>query len=399
MIAFGAQIYLQYQSYHDMVSSKYYRTQATVIQQYAKTSKHHKRYYVLKCQSKEGFRFITTNYEDIKDLSEREIEIGLITDKVTFFDFLKGFYAPSFEIGLLAYHDSFKENLQEMITKQHSDEEMQELFAALFLATPISKGLRQKVSKLGISHLIAISGYHLSFIFGLLYLLLSRPYRLLQERYFPYRNRYFDLSMGILIFLFGYMYLLDFTPSLIRSFVMMAFAFFLFHRHMKILSFEVLAVAVLVILAIKPTLLFSIGFWFSVSGVFYIYLYLHYFKEQHKWLLLGLINLWVFVCMIPIVHTIFPIFSWAQLTSPLISILFAIFYPLEMLLHLIGEGDLLDSWLKLYLDSSSEIIALKTPLWYLALYILTSLLAIFERRFLFVFAAILLLFVFVVKVV
>jgi len=389
MIVFAGNLFLHYKSYQKFSHEKFFRTDATVINQYQKTSKKGKPYYVLKLKSVDGYTFLTSNYEDIRDLKGRQVRIGLITDRVTFLDFLKSFYAPSFDIELLAYHDSVKNSLQDAIEKQHATPRMKELFTALFLATPISKALREKVSMLGISHLIAISGYHLSFLFALLYMFISKPYAFFQDRYFPYRNRRFDLTIFIIMILFWYVWLLDFTPSLIRSFVMMAFAFFLFHRNIRILSFEVLAVAVLFILAIKPTLLFSIGFWFSVSGIFYIYLFLHYFKESNRWFIFVMINVWVYFAMIPVVHFIFPDFTFWQLLSPLLSIGFGIFYPLEMLLHLVGFGGLLDGLLEKLFSVSGETYLLKTPLWFLALYIFSSVLAVFHKGFLIFFALIL----------
>ncbi len=396
MIVFSTNLFFHYKTYQTLSASKFFHTEATVINQYQKKSKKGKTYHVLKLKSVDGYTFITTNYEDIKDLRDRKVRIGIITDKVTFLDFLKSFYAPSFDIELLDYHDSIKSHLQEGIEKQHSEPFAKELFSALFLAKPISKSLRDSVSMLGISHLIAISGYHLSFLFALLYLLIAKPYTFFQDRYFPYRNRRFDLTIFIIMILFWYVWLLDFTPSLIRSFVMLVFAFFLFHRHIKILSFEVLTVAILFILALKPTFLFSISFWFSVSGIFYIYLFLHYFKEKNKWFIMIAINIWVYFAMIPIVHFIFPNFSFLQLLSPLLSIFFGIFYPLEMLLHLVGFGDILDGTLEKLFSLKGEIITLKTPLWFLALYVFSSLLAIFHYRFLFLFASLLLSFFLIV---
>ncbi len=389
MIVFTINLFFQYHTYQKFSSSKFSHTEAIVINQYQKKSKKGKTYHVLKLKSVDGYTFITTNYEDIKDLRDRKVRIGLITDKVSFFDFLKSFYVPSFDIELLKYNDSVKGYLQEKIAFQHEDPIMIELFSALFLAKPISKVLRKKVSLLGISHLIAISGYHLSFLFGILYLLIAKPYSFFQDRYFPYRNRRFDVTIFIIMILFWYVWLLDFTPSLIRSFVMLVFAFFLFHRHIRILSFEVLAVAVLFIIALKPTLLFSIGFWFSVSGIFYIYLFLHYFKTWNKWLIMIVINIWVYFAMIPIVHFIFPEFSYLQFLSPLLSLAFGIFYPFEMLLHLLGLGDLLDGMLEKLFSLKAEIMVLKTPLWFLALYVFSSFLAIFHYRFLFLFSSIL----------
>jgi competence protein ComEC len=390
MIVFGINLFLSYQEYQKFHASKFIHTQATVLHQYQKVSKRGKPYHVLILKSRDGYRFVTTSYEDIRDLRGREVRLGLITQKVRFLDFLKSFYAPSFDIELLSYHDSIKEQIKEGIKVQHDSVLMQELYLALFLAIPISKELREGVSQLGISHLIAISGYHLSFLFGLFFLLLTKPYQLIQTGYFPYRNRRFDLSIVILMILFWYVWLLDFTPSLIRSFVMLLFGFYLYHRHVRIISFEVLAVSVSLILALKPTLLFSIGFWFSVSGIFYIYLFLHYFKSYPKWFIFIMINLWVYLAMMPIVHFIFVDFSWWQLLSPLLSILFGIFYPVALLLHLLGVGDAMDLLLLKLFALKGEVVVMQTPLWFLALYIFASLLAIFEYRFLLFLASILL---------
>ena len=190
----------------------------------------------------------------------------------------------------------------------------------------------------------------------------------------------FDLTMVILAILFAYLWMLDFIPSLLRSFVMLAYGFFLFHRHFKILSFEVLFVTVMTILAIFPSFLFSIGFWFSVAGVFYIYLFLEYFSHLKKWQILIGLNIWVYLLMIPIVHYFFDVFSWHQLYSPLLSIFFALFYPLEMFLHFIGQGDLLDTWVLELLHQKADIYHFKTPLWYLIAYIILSLTAVLEKK-------------------
>ena len=115
MIVFLANLFLQHQTYKKLSNEKFFRTNATIINQYQKTSKKGKVYHVLKLKSVDGYTFITTNYEDIKDLRDREVRIGLITDKVTFLDFLKSFYAPSFDIELLDYHDKPREILQEKI--------------------------------------------------------------------------------------------------------------------------------------------------------------------------------------------------------------------------------------------------------------------------------------------
>ncbi len=374
-------ISIKYSQYQELTKNKFFHVNALVINQYVKLNKKGRSYYVLKLKSDRGYSFVTTNYGDLKNLKARHVRLGLITNKISFLDFLRGFYAPSYNLELMDYKESVRNKIFDFIQNQHESSFGKELFLALFIAEPISKELREKVSMWGISHLIAISGYHLSFLFLIFYFIFSKIYIFFQDRYFPYRNSRFDLSIFIFILLFGYLYLLDFTPSLIRSFVMLSFGFLLFHRNIKIISFEVLFVSVALILSIKVEFLFSIGFWFSVSGIFYIYLFLKYFSNLPNWLIFILINFWVYTLMLPIIHYIFPSFSFYQLLSPFISMLFAVFYPVEIVLHLFGFGGLFDSLLEKFLSVSGELYSFKTPLWFLIIYIIFSIFSIFEYRF------------------
>ncbi len=383
LLLFSLQIYLRYLHFQKFHETKFYRTDALVLNHYQKTKPSGKRYHVLKLKTDDGALFYTTNYEDLIDLKGRKVHLGLITDGVDFLDYLRTFYVPTYDIRIFEKEEGFKSLLHEAIVRQHSDPTAAELFCALFLGEPISKDLRRDVAKLGISHLIAISGFHLGVLFGLCYFLLRYPYYLLQNRYFPYRNIRYDLTMVILVILFGYLWMLDFLPSLLRSFVMLVYGFFLFHRHFRIFSFEVLFVTVVTILAFFPTLLFSIGFWFSVAGVFYIYLFLHYFGDMKKWQIALLLNIWIYLLMMPIVHYFFDTFSLYQLYSPLLSILFGLFYPLEIFLHLIGQGDLLDDAVLGLLHQKAQIYHFKTPLWYLILYLILSFAAVYRKGFLY----------------
>jgi competence protein ComEC len=65
--------------------------------------------------------------------------------------------------------------------------------------------------------------------------------------------------------------------------------------------------------------------------------------------------------MIPISHYFFGNFNEHQLFSPFVSIIFTLFYPLEMFLHLIGEGGVLDEIIKSYLNLGDKFITFYTP--------------------------------------
>ncbi len=389
---FAFNIYQKHKLFTEVTASKFYTTGATIDKQYQKTKKSGKRYHVLKIKSDDGYNFYTTNYGDLKDISGRKVSIGFITDKIDFKSFVAGFYAPSYNIRLDEKEYHFKEKIASFIKIQHENLKMKELFSALFLAEPISKSLRADVSNLGISHLIAISGFHLGVLFTILYFLFRYIYIYFQNRYFPYRNIKFDLSILIFILLFGYMSLIGYVPSVVRSFVMMAFGFILYHRSFKIISFEVLFVTILFILAIIPEFLFSIGFWFSISGVFYIYLFLHHFSYLKNWQIFLLLNFWVYIAMVPIVHFIFPDFSLYQLFSPFLTMAFSLFYPFEMLLHILSIGDLLDGIILKLFSFKAEIYKIFTPLWFLGFYLIVSFLAIFHKGAIFTILGLNLLF-------
>jgi len=101
---------------------------------------------------------------------------------------------------------------------------------------------------------------------------------------------------------------------------------------LELLSFSFLTLSVMIILLLFPKMVLSLGFWLSVLGVFYIFLILDYFQGVNRYLLTLLISIGLFILMLPVVHTIFPITTKLQLYSPLISLLFIPFYPLSLYL-------------------------------------------------------------------
>ncbi len=393
-IVFIFNLYFEYINYREFTSSKFFKTKALVLNQYKKR-KNDKEYFVLKLKNEKGAVFYTTNYEDLKDIKRREILLTVITENISFLDYLKGFYVPSFDIRLYPKRENLKDKIRELIISSHFDKNMKELFAALFLGEEISKELREKIQFLGISHLIAISGFHLGVLFGVLFFISDFVYRVFQNRFFPYRNRHFDLSVFIFFILFFYLYALGFIPSLLRAFVMSLVGFVFYARSVEVLSFKTLLIAVLFIIAFFPKLLFSVGFWFSVAGVFYIFLFLHYFKDLDKKILFLLINFWVFFMMMPLVHYFFPLFSFYQFLSPFVSMLFTVFYPFELFLHIFGFGDFLDGLILKFINIKGEVYRFRTDFYFLSIFILFSFGAVFRRIFLFLL--IFLFFVFLIE--
>ena len=83
--------------------------------------------------------------------------------------------------------------------------------------------------------------------------------------------------------------------------------------------------------------------------------------------------------MLPIVHTFFSVFTFLQLTTPLTSVVFIVFYPLGLFLHLINCGGILDTYLLSFLAVDARTYDLSFPWWILVVYVGVSLVAIRYR--------------------
>ena len=373
--------------YTQLTQNALYVTKATVLNHYRKTNEKGRSYDVFKLKLDEGGAEAYTTSWRVSDIAiKSRVKVKLNVENVSFLDYLKGFYAPN-----TAIYTIFEDNppwdaraLYRWVDRQHEDAKASELYQTLLFATPISKELRDEVQKWGISHLIAISGYNVGVISFLLFFFLRPLYRFFQDRYFPYRNASADLSMIVLAVLFVYMVVIDFIPSFLRAFSMSVLGFFFLSRGLKVLSFETLGVTVVLLLAFFPALVFSLSFWLSVAGVFYLFLFVYHFGALPKWALLLSMDLGIFLLMVPIVHTFFPVFTFLQLTTPLTSLFFIGFYPLGLLLHVLGIGGVVDGLIEHFLSVPAQSYTLHFSGWLLGLYVGVSLLAIRFRALVFV---------------
>ncbi len=312
--------------------------------------------------------------------------------KMTFFDYLGTSFMFSKVNTIYEEKETLKGTFLTFVEKQHENKMIASFYKAIYFATPLDKALRKQVSSLGISHLIALSGFHLAILSTLLFFLLRPIYRIFQKKYFPYRFDLHDIGLVVLAILAFYVWFVDAPPSLVRSFAMMAVAWVLLVLGMELLSFSFLYSIVLVLLIIFPKMLLSLAFWFSVSGVFYIFLLLKHFSNLNKYLMTLFISFGIFILMLPIVHMIFPIVNPLQLSSPFLSLGFSFFYPLSMGLHLMNFGGLFDPLLlKIFtLESSEELFILNSL--YGVIYIGISILAIFSKKLFYLLLLIAMLF-------
>ncbi|WP_172413495.1 ComEC/Rec2 family competence protein [Lebetimonas natsushimae] len=325
---------------------------------------------MLKIKSR-NFSFYTINRSNLKNLLNENISIKIFTKNISFKDYLFGFFAPSFDLKLKDV--SF---LEKYIEFQHKDKKITNLYKALYFGRSIDYDTRQKLSTLGISHLFALSGLHLGVLSGILFLILSPFYKFFQQRFFPFRNRFFDLGIVVFFVEFLYLYFTNFPPSLVRAFIMEIVIFislvYLEKEPLKILFFTFLAS-----LLIFFEKVFSIGYFLSFIGVYYIFLFIKYFKINFVNTLI--LSFYMYMMMFVIGHFFFYNFNYYQLLSPIVNILFSVFYPVSIFVHFIGIGDLFDNLIKWYLNLGEKYYYVKIHDFTLTVFLFLSLIAYYRK--------------------
>jgi len=381
-------LFMLYQEHDDFKNKPFYYTDVNVVQAYEKTG-NKGTYTVLKVYSSTlDISFFTTSNISL-DKIHSKLRLKLFPSRdYSFVDYLGTSYISSQVNEIYPEERDVKDWFLSVIDEQHQSDMMRSFYKAIYFATPLDKTLREQVSALGVSHLIALSGFHLAILSGILFFLLRPAYRVLQAKYFPYRFDLQDVGFFVLVLLAVYVWFVGAPPSLLRSYAMMLVAWILLVLGMELLSFSFLLTIVLTLIFIVPKMIVSLAFWFSVAGVFYIFLLIKYFSNLNKYLLTLLINFAIFMLMLPLIHLVFPMVTLLQLLSPFLSLLFTVFYPLSMLFHLLGIGELMDVVLVELFTLEYHKNSFTLPIIYGVSYIALSLLAVYSKKFFYFLLAI-----------
>ncbi|MFA7090505.1 MAG: ComEC/Rec2 family competence protein, partial [Arcobacteraceae bacterium] len=176
-----------YHSFTAFTHNELFHTYGTVLNIYPKET-----FNVLKLQTPQ-FDFFTSVSLSESFSQFDEVSVMVVSNKIDFLDYLKGFYAPSMNMYKISRANNSKTILANYVSNQHQNPLFKELYNALFFAIPISKELRDICANFGISHLIAISGFHLGVIAFVVYWLCYYPYSYFHTRYFSYRHKKYDI--------------------------------------------------------------------------------------------------------------------------------------------------------------------------------------------------------------
>jgi len=373
---------IEFQKYKNLTKFDSYIIEAQVLSQYTKT-KNSKTFQVLKLKSENGSTIYTSANKSLEDIKGKKISLEIWAGEKSFYEYLVSFYAYS-KIIYIHNNITLKQKLNSHLSSSHKNEDITSIYQALYTASPLKYHLYSTFSALGVSHLLAISGFHLGVLSALLFFLIKYPYKSLQNKFFPYRSQKLDSFIIISIVLFTYLIFLDSPPSLVRAFGMLIIGFFLYDRGIKIISMQTLFLTVVLLLSFFPRLSFALGFWLSVAGVFYIFLFLIYFKYLSKFWQFILVPFWVYILMLPYSLAIFQSFSIYHPLSIIWTSLFTIFYPLSILLHILSIGDIFDNLLESFIRMGNEVISVPLSYTSLFVHISLSLLSVYKKGFIWI---------------
>ncbi len=379
-LIFILNISFEYFRYKKITSKKSYTTKAFVLNEYIKNN--HK---VIKLKSNEGFVFYTTASKRFHSVKGKYVKIRIYPYKLNFLNFLKGFYVKGWFLKTYQNNKFTKNKFESFIENQHTNKDIATIYKALFLAKPLTYELYQKFSALGVSHLFAISGFHLGIISAVLFFIAKMLYSPLHSKFFPYRHKNRDIFIFVAIVSFLYLDFLEFPPSLVRAYVMFIVGFFLYDRYFEVFSEYTLLVAIFLIVAFFPRFLFSLGFWLSVLGTYYIILYIKYTSHIKPLYQFFLLPTFVYIAMLPTSVYIFHNFSIYHPLSILATIGFGVFYPLAFLAHLLNVGDIFDDFLNIILTYNINLYKIDLPKVAWLLYLGISFFALFFEKMFYIF--------------
>ncbi|MDO6836033.1 DNA internalization-related competence protein ComEC/Rec2 [Pseudoalteromonas carrageenovora] len=131
---------------------------------------------------------------------------------------------------------------------------------------------KQLMQSLGLSHLLAISGLHISLIFGLAYIFTRFVFIKINLLFDQSKNLSIYYSLSGFLAAFIYVYLSNFLVSATRALVMLACYLLLYFIAKQPLRWRSVLFALVIVLAINPFYLLNPGLYFSFLAVAIIFI-------------------------------------------------------------------------------------------------------------------------------
>lgn len=176
----------------------------------------------------------------------------------------------------------WRHQLLEHFKQQEFDEDTYGVISAMALGekTALSKEIKDRYSRVGASHILALSGLHLMIIYSMITLVLGwHRYRMVTQ-------------VLTVLAIWGFALLTGLSTSVVRSAFMISIYALLSLGYRERMSVNTLAFVAIVLLVVNPMAIYDVGFQLSFLAVLAILL-IHpllnniipaHQKQQHRWL-------------------------------------------------------------------------------------------------------------------
>lgn len=164
-----------------------------------------------------------------------------------------------------------------LIDKQNIKDETKQILAALLLGDKrgLSKEVSNKFSKMGLVHTLALSGLHVSLIYGIFAFFLS----------FVLKHRQRLQSIILVLIILAYAILTGLSPSVMRASLMFLLYAFSMLINRRTTAINIVFLSALILLIYNFNLLFDVGFqlsYLAVIGIVYFYNKFKFYFENHS---------------------------------------------------------------------------------------------------------------------
>ena len=172
--------------------------------------------------------------------------------------------APSFS--LYSRIRRLQEKLINDLNQQNISAESKQLLAALLLGAKksVTKPIASQFSRLGLSHILALSGLHISLLYGVCAFLVS----------FLFKHQPITQSLLLSLVILFYAVLTGLSPSVMRASLMFLLYAFTLLVDRRTSVYNVIFLSAFILLVFQPNLLYSVGFqlsYMAVIGIVYFY--------------------------------------------------------------------------------------------------------------------------------
>lgn len=215
----------------------------------------------------------------------------------------------------------------------------------------LENNMKESYSALGISHILAISGLHLIFLYKIISFILLKIFH------------YYDDKIQ-LIFLSIYVMIIGFPPSVLRALLFLLLDRWNRNDKISYSKLDILSISFLIMIIFRPYFIYNYGFILSFLVTFILIFSNEIIKENNKILNAYKIYILIFIFTFPIVSNITNNISiFSILLSPILSLIISfILIPISYLLTILPILDFILKYLiilfNIYVSNLSDYLLL-----------------------------------------